>query len=171
MSFEPTVDILAYPPRNCTGSKTIISGEYLLVDEALCAGDYIFGINAFGVFGLWKAIYDNMEKAWGSEPWYYPIWIATTDEGVEALGYGMAVDDTNTMGFLLMYDELNYLKWFLYCDDVYGNDRFKLRLNGKDPDAVVALKKKGDDNAQELLIINSEGEEFLDDRCFFPFRN
>jgi len=174
VSFEPTLDILAYPPLNCTGEKTLISGEYLLVGEALCARDYRFGLNEFGVLGLWKAFHymhpDNMDE-WGNKPWYRPLWIATTDDGIEALGYGVAVDDTSTKGFLLMYDELDVLQWFLYCDGVYGEDQFKLRLKWSDPTAVITLKKKGDDNAQELLIIDSEGNEFLDDRCFFPFRN
>lgn len=145
-----------------------------MYDEGLCSGDYVFGMNVYGVLGLWKklALENTPEVAdeWGARPWWTPIWIATTDFGVEAIGYGMAVSDTQTEGFLLVYDDDNSLQWFLYCHSVDLENRLKIRIDGNDPNAIFTLKKKGEVSAQELFVINSDGEEFLDDRCFFPYR-
>lgn len=145
-----------------------------MYDEGLCSGDYVFGMNVYGVLGLWKklSLENTPEIAgeWGARPWWNPIWIATTDFGFEAIGYGMAVSDTQTEGFLLVYDDDNSLQWFLYCHSVDFEDRLKIRIDGNDPNAIFTLKKKGEESAQELFVINSDGEEFLDDRCFFPYR-
>ena len=60
-----------------------------MYDEGLCSGDYVFGMNVYGILGLWKklALENTPEVAdeWGARPWWNPIWIATTFVAIRAV--------------------------------------------------------------------------------------
>lgn len=139
-------EFVSDPPDKCVAKK--LGPDYaidkLAIDEAICMGDWMFGINFYGVFGLWND--DDLVQDYIREAQRLRVHAKSRGEEV----------------FVSVYQkgEPNPI-WELACEGLSGKQKTKLNIKGEKP--FVVKFKQGSSPQNRLWLVEKNGDNRLDD--------